>query len=518
MTGARALVTAAAGSTVADLVDARARMHPARVALRAGSVRRTYGELVDRTRRLATVLADAGVRRGDRVALLAENRLEYLEVVLAALRLGAAVATQGTRASAAELTGCLDLVAPRLTLCSPRQREAHADVLADRPETVWELGEDLDRAVDRAVPRPGGADAEPEDVAVIIYTSGTTGAPKGACVSHRAEIARAMATRAELGVSGEGTFVAWSPLHHMGALDNSLSTLVSGGTVVVVDGFAVDELVDLVETEPLGWLLVMPGTVGRLVAALRERGARPAGVRLCGVMPDLVRPAEIAELTTLLGAPYANTFGATETGCPPCSADTVPIGVEPTALPKRQSAFCEVRLVDPEGRDVPDGTPGELCMRGPTLFSGYWDDEAATAADFRDGWFHLGDVLVRHADGTLSFVDRVKYMIKSGGENVYPAEIERTLLRLPGVLEAGVVRRPDPQWGEVPVAFVVHERDDASAEDLLAACRDRLPHHKAPREIRFLASSAMPRNTSGKVVRRELERLLTAPADERTVR
>jgi acyl-CoA synthetase (AMP-forming)/AMP-acid ligase II len=173
-------------------------------------------------------------------------------------------------------------------------------------------------------------------------------------------------------------------------------------------------------------------------------------------MPDLVRPAKIAEITTLLGAPFANTFGATETGCPPCSAGVIPVGEAPTAFPKEQSGYCEVRLVDPEGRDVPDGVPGEVCMRGPTLFSGYWNDPGATSADFRDGWFHMGDVLVRDPDGRLTFVDRVKYMIKSGGENIYPAEIERVLLRLPGVLEAGVVRRPDPTWGEVAVAFVVH--------------------------------------------------------------
>jgi fatty-acyl-CoA synthase len=341
---------------------------------------------------------------------------------------------------------------------------------------------------------------------VIIYTSGTTGVPKGACISHRAEIVRSMATRAELGIAGDDTFVAWSPLHHMGALDNSVSTLVSGGKVVVVDGFRPDELAGIVAAERLGWLLVMPGTVARLARTLRERGTRPAGVRLCGVMPDLVRPEEIAEVTTLLDAPFANTFGATETGCPPCSAGVIPVGEAPAAFPKEQSAYCEVRLVDPEGRDAPDGVPGELCMRGPTLFSGYWNNLEATNADFRDGWFHMGDVLVRDADGRLTFVDRVKYMIKSGGENIYPAEIERVLLRLPGVLEAGVVRRSDPTWGEVPVAVVVHA-GEASADELKQACRQHLPSYKVPKDIVFVAPGSLPRNPSGKLVRRELEQL-----------
>src|SRR5262249_35198159 len=157
---------------------------------------------------------------------------------------------------------------------------------------------------------------------------------------------------------------------------------------------------------------------------LEARGVRPRGVKLCGVMADLVPPAEIARITRLLGAPYANTFGATETGCPPCSSSLLPIGVVPASLAQQPAPSCESRLVDPndEGdRDVPDGSPGELAMRGPTLFSGYWDNDVANAHDFRGGWFHMGDVFVRSPrDASLSFVDRVKYLIKTGGENVYP--------------------------------------------------------------------------------------------------
>jgi fatty-acyl-CoA synthase len=231
-------------------------------------------------------------------------------------------------------------------------------------------------------------------------------------------------------------------------------------------------------------------------------------VKVCGVMADLVPPADIARVTRLLGAPYANTFGATETGCPPCSSSLIPVGVAPERLSKEQSPFCEVRLVDEEDREVPDGQPGELCMRGPTLFSGYWAAPEATAADFRGGWFHMGDVFVRNPDGTLDFVDRRKYLIKSGGENIYPAEIERVLLRDPRVAEAAVVRRADPTWGEVPVAFVASSDPSLTADELVAACRAELAGFKKPRAIHFIALEDFPRSASGKVLRHELERRL----------
>ena len=269
------------------------------------------------------------------------------------------------------------------------------------PDATIVFGDDYERRLAAASTDHPLAEVDPEDPLVILYTSGTTGTPKGATISHRAQIVRNLVTRAEFGVAQDDTFVAWSPLYHMGAVDNSLGTLMTGGTVFVVDGFDAPRLADLVATEPLGWLLLMPGMVGRFADELESRGIRAKSVKLCGVMADLVPPAEIARITTLLRAPYANTFGATETGCPPCSSSLIPIGVAPTSLEKGQSPFCEIRLVDPDDRDVPDGSPGELAMRGPTLFSGYWNNPETNAHDFRGGWFHMGDVFVRHPDGSL---------------------------------------------------------------------------------------------------------------------
>jgi fatty-acyl-CoA synthase len=250
----------------------------------------------------------------------------------------------------------------------------------------------------------------------------------------------------------------------------------------------------------------MPGMVGAFASELERLGVKPRGVKLCGVMADLVPPVQIAKITELLGAPYANTFGATETGCPPCSANLLPIGRTPSRLSKEQSRFCEIKLVDPDGAEVPDGSPGELCMRGPTLFSGYFRAPEATAHDFRGGWFHMGDVFVRNADRTLDFVDRVKYLIKSGGENIYPAEIERVLLAEPRVADAAVVRQKDERWGEVPVAFVAARDPRLTAEVLFERCRAELARYKQPKEIHFIAFEDFPRSASGKIQRHELEK------------
>jgi fatty-acyl-CoA synthase len=297
----------------------------------------------------------------------------------------------------------------------------------------------------------------------------------------------------------------------MASTDHALASLLRGNPVIVLDGYDPDALAAIVARHPLGWLLLVPGMIESFAATLRTGEIRPKGIRAIGAMADLVPRHQLAEITTLLNAPYANTFGSTETGLPPGTASLIPIGSAPTDLAKRQSSFCEVRLVDPDDRDVADGEPGECALRGPTLFSGYWRAPEVNAKDFRGGWFHMGDVFVRRADGRLDFVDRAKYMIKSGGENVYPAEIERVLLADPRVEDAVVVRKADDKWGEVPVAVIARNDDSLSAEELYAKCRAALAGYKQPKEIRFIAADDFPRSASGKIQRHELERRLAPP-------
>lgn len=506
---ANSLVKRSAASGVGNLFASQVRISPERPAIDDGSRVLTYQELDERTRRLAGLLKQNGIGHGDRIAVLAENRLEWCELYLAAAYVGAVVASQNWRLSPPELAHCLTLVAPTLVFASTR----HAYLLGDQWHTII-LGPEYEAQLASAQRLTDLTEIDPEDALLILYTSGTTGLPKGAVISHRAEIARNLVVRAEFGIAMDDTFLAWSPLYHMGAAECSLGTLMSGGKVIIADGFDLDHLCQVIATEQLGWLLLMPGMVGTLATQLQSRGVVTKGVKVCGVMADLVPPTEIAHVTELLDAPYANTFGATETGCPPCSSSLLPVGVAPKRLSKRQSPFCEVRLVDAQDQEVADGRPGELTMRGPTLFSGYWRASEVNAVEFRGGWFHMGDVFCRNPDGTMDFVDRVKYLIKSGGENIYPAEIERILMANSRVAEAAVVRASHAKWGEVPVAFVARRDVDLQANELYALCRQNLAGYKQPKEIVFIELSEFPRSASGKIQRHELEkRLEPTPSD-----
>ena len=261
-----------ARSTVAGLLWQQVRLSPHAVAVDDGARRLDYAGFVDRARRLAGLLAARGVGRGDRVAILSERRLEYLEAYFAAAWLGAVLACQNWRLSAGELRHCLELVEPKAVLVSPRHRPKLDEL--GRGGGALEFGAGYE--ADLAAAEPAGFDpleaVDPEDPLLILYTSGTTGLPKGAVISHRAEIVRNLVIRAEFGVAPEDAFAAWSPLYHMGAAECSIGALMTGGKVIPVDGFDQARLAEVIATEPLGWLLLMPAApVAGLIGYVQAR-------------------------------------------------------------------------------------------------------------------------------------------------------------------------------------------------------------------------------------------------------
>ena len=495
--------TAGSAATVGALFRARADVCGSATAVEYRDRRISYRELLDRVDRVGAMLTSHGLTRGDRVAILSRNRPEYLEVELAAASLGVITACLNWRLSPRELSYCIDLVSPKLLIVEP-DLAANVDLAAASLRTI-SLGEEYERLITAYAGSAPPITAAPEDGLVILYTSGTTGLPKGAIISHRALVARALVYASELCIPPDDAFVAWAPMFHMASTDHALATLLRGGMVVMIDGFRIEPLLAAVANHRIGWLVLIPGMIDAFAEALRSHRTVLKGISLCGAMADLVPPAAIAAVTELLQAPYLNSFGSTETGLPPATRSLIPIGVAPARLSKRQNAFCEIKLVDPADNEVAVGEPGELAMRGATLFSGYWQADETNTQDFRGGWFHMGDVFRRNEDGTLDFVDRAKYLIKTGGENVYPAEIERVLLSDTRISEAAIVRAPDSKWGEAPVAFVACRDGSVTSSELAALCRRDLASYKRPREFRFLTFEEFPRSTSGKVQRHELE-------------
>ena len=501
--------------TVGDALRNNAKYIPNKIAIEHDGGKMTFAQLNSRVNRLANAMAAKGIKRGDRVAILSENRLEYGELVYAAAKLGAIVPCLNWRLSTDELEHCIKLTTPETVLVSSLYRSLFEEtrnklefvkmviLLDESPETGEEIT--YDSLVESGADVEPSAEVNVEDALTIVYTSGTTGYPKGSIISHRAYFGRAWTWVRDLNLTSKDTFLGWAPMFHMASMDQMIANHIVGAKFVPIPRYDPEKIANYIWTERLGWLLLMPGTYEPLLDILRASNRKPVGALFVGSMADLTPPQVIAEITRLTNSPFLNTFGSTETGLPPATNSVFPVGQIPTDFSKRINTTCDVRLVDPEDNDVPLGEPGELAMRGTSLLSGYWGNEETNSEDFRGGWFHMGDVFVMNADGRINFVDRRKYLIKSGGENIYPAEIERILMSHEAVDEAVVVRASDPKWGEVPKAYVaVNKKIDA--EELLELCRKNLASYKKPRIFEFVPIERFPRSTTGKILRHEVEK------------
>ena len=499
-------VLLASTTNVGRLFKGVAEQHTTDVAIIEHNHKVTYGELNNRVNQLANALTNKGLKRGDRIGLISRNCSSFLEIELACAKTGIILVSINWRLTREEVTHCMKLTQPSLVFFAAEFQKLLENI--DEIELLL-LQTEYENLLSNSHNKEPTDKVDKEDGLVIIFTSGTTGLPKGALISHRAMITRALIFATETGAPQKDTFIAWTPLFHMGSNDFSIATLLRGGQVVVVDGYRPKEIIKTIEEYAVHYLTLVPGMIADFIDQLKLSKAKPKPIGLIGAMADLVPRPMLKEITILLNAPYFNTFGSTETGNPPASGNLIAIGTAPETLSKKQNNFCEIRLVDPNDNDVIDGEPGELAIRGPSLFSGYWANEEANAEAFRNGWFYMGDVFRRTPEGLLDFVDRVKYMIKSGGENIYPAEIEQRIMADDRIIDVAVVRKLDERWGEVPVAFVACNTEEIKSADIINLCRNRIANYKLPKEVYFMKSDDIPRSTSGKIQRHILEMKLT---------
>ncbi|MGW1944898.1 acyl-CoA synthetase [Streptomyces sp. NPDC001940] len=474
----------------------RARKSPDRLALVHGVTRRTYAQLHDRTTRLAHHLRSLGVRPGDRVAFLGPNHPAFLETLFASGQLGAVFLPLNTRLAQPELRHCLTDSGASVLVYSPSY-EAFAASSGVR-QTV-SVDENLEEALARSSDAPLDLVVGLEGNAMILYTSGTTGRAKGAVLTHGNLIWNSFNTLVDGDfVTGDVTLLS-APLFHTAALNmTSLPTVLKGGTLVIEEQFSASRTLDLVERHRVSVLFGVPAMFQQIAAEPRFAEADLSSLRmlLCGGAPV---PEGLVRVYQQRGLGFIQGYGMTESSPGVCLLDAEH-ALDKTGTAGLPHFFSDIRVVDADGNDA---ARGELLVEGPNVMSGYWNLPAETAAAFHDGWFRSGDVVATDEDGYVTIVDRVKDLIISGGENIYPAEVEKVLYDHPAVVDCAVIGVPDKTWGEVPRAVVVlAPASEATADDIIASLDGRLARYKIPKSVVF--ADALPRSGAGKLLKRRI--------------
>ncbi|MGD0187054.1 MAG: AMP-binding protein [Roseiarcus sp.] len=507
----RRQAAAATGATL-DAVFRRAfRVFGGRVAVTWEDGRRTYAELGRRAWRCANALRALGIGRGDRVAILAEARVEYVETYAALAALGATAVTLNTRLLARELLHCAQKGKPSAFMVSGPLTPGLGE-LRDRLPSVkhWICYDSAEGLLDYDAMLAAASDdepplaAQPEDIHNVLFTSGTTGRPKGAMISQRAAAVRGLRLAQWFRLTEKDGFVGWIPLFHCGGDESLYATMATGGVYATLPKVDVEAMFRLIERDRLSWTLLLPGVITDFLNHPRRADYDLSSFRLAVGYSNMM-PRVVQEITAACNIHFSDAFGQSESSY--LLAHGISGPGELPSLAKQPTPLLEVRIVDDDMNEAPVGVPGECVVRGPTVMSGYLDDDGANAEAFAGGWLHTGDLLARQADGSLVFVDRKRYLIKTGGENVYPTEVEAVIAEHPSVQEVCVFGVADDYWGEAIKAVIVpRPGKPATVQDIVAWCRGRLSGYKRPRYVQFLRSEEMPRSTTGKLQRHELAR------------
>ncbi|KID30039.1 acyl-CoA synthetase (AMP-forming)/AMP-acid ligase II [Prauserella sp. Am3] len=484
--------------------DRRARMSPTAVAVVHEGRELTYGELRDRVRRLASVLVDRGVRPGDRVAYLGPNHPAYLEALFACGVLGAVFVPVNSRLTASEVDFTLADSGATVLVHTADRSAVVADLAGRDRLSLIEVGDTYEDRLAASAPDERDVAVGLDEVCLIMYTSGSTGRPKGAMLTHGNLTWNSINVIVESDLASDERTLVVAPLFHTAALGMvCLPTLLKGGRVVLQSGFEPAAVLRAVERERITVMFGVPTMYDALAADPGWETADLSSIRtlLCGGAP-----VPIATIRRYLerGLSFVQGYGMTETapGALLLDRDHVTDKIGSAGVP---SFFTDVRVVDPAGVPVTEGRRGEIVVSGPNVMRGYWDRPDETATALRDGWFHSGDVATVDEDGYVFVVDRLKDVIISGGENIYPAEVENELHALAGVQACAVIGVPDEKWGEVGKAIVVLEPgSSADGQTLLEQLRGRLAAYKIPKTIEFV--EALPVTGSGKVRKSELRR------------
>jgi fatty-acyl-CoA synthase len=504
---------------LSDLIERNAAFAPDKPALIFEGEVLSYAAFYARIVRTAHALqAEFGVGKGDRVAILSLNRPDYLVLLYACARLGAMLVPLNWRLAVAEQLFILSDAGAKVLLLE----QAFAEVLP-----VLEQSQPDTRIVGLDFTPPRGtlfdewlAHARGDDQTVqvdlfcpllIVYTSGTTGRPKGAVLRQQALLWNAVMSQHMHGLTPDDHVLTVLPFFHVGGLNiQTTPALQFGATVTIHARFTPDAALAAIARDRPTLTVLVPATIQAVSDHPDWATTDLSSLKAVSTGSTIV-PPHLIECFVARGVPVLQVYGSTET-CPVAVYTRIGGDLSRTGSTGLPGLCCEAAIVDDAGNEAPPNTPGEIVVRGPNVFTEYWGNAEATRETLRDGWYHSGDLGVRDADGYFWVHDRKKNLIISGGENIYPAEVERVLLEHPEVRECGVIGRPDEKWDEVPVAYVIRRAGGSvEAETLKAHVLTQLARFKVPREIVFVDD--LPRTALGKVQHFRLRELYEhAPA------
>jgi long-chain acyl-CoA synthetase len=473
---------------LADILAEHGRSHPQQVAWVCGTTRCGYAEAHARVTRLADLLRTQGVQAGDRILWLGQNCHRLLEGLLAAASIGAVFCPANWRQTADELVFVLNDLAPKVVLWQDEEIGAAVRAARERAPTIplWiqhdGTGEgSYERLLARTVSASAGPQVDPSKPVLALYTAAFGGRPGAALLSHTALMLQALVISKAQDVGQEFVYLNCGPLFHVATLMTTLATFVWGGTNVFTRRVDAEELCRLIEAERCTGAFVMPPTMQQIVELNRERKYDLSSLRSFRALPEWNR------MTSEDASPWGRRpggYGQTEAAG---MITLAALGGGAAGSHGRPIPLVQVRIVDPEGQEVPPGEVGEIVARGPTLMHGYHERKEETSARQSGGWHHTNDLGRREGDGSLSFIGPKTRLIKSAAENIYPVEVESCLRRHPAVADCAVIGRPDKTWGQSVMAIVVRKPEGSvSAEELVEHCRARIASYKKPRAVEFV--------------------------------
>jgi len=497
---------------ITDITARRAAITPDRIAFHdvISGLELSYGAFEHRCACAAGALAGLGVGAGDRVAILCRNRIEFFELLFACAKLGAILVPLNWRMTAHELRDLMDDCTPRICLAGQEDAITASRAVDGSATALVDLEADYPRLRDAAAPHPGRPAWPGEDIWYLIYTSGTTGRPKGVIQTYRMALVNYVNLSQAIGLRGGDATLNFLPLFHTAGINlHTLPVLMAGGLVRILPGFDAEQTLDLIDAGQLDVILCVPAVYREL--ALHPRFAETELTRVrhwaCGGAP---LPDTLVETFAARGAVVCNGFGMTETGPTAFLVDPDNALGKIGSVGKTQ-LLTQARIAGPGDTPLPAGEIGEVQFFGPGLTPGYWQRPDETAELFTaDGWLRSGDLGRLDTDGYCYVAGRIKEMYISGGENVYPAEVENLLCAHPDVVEAAVCGVADERWGEVGCAHIIlRPGATAGTPELAKWCREHLAAYKVPRH--FVFREDLPRTAAGKVQKH----MLAAPETAR---